>query len=150
VADCASRTVYALAPTAAGLGAKALLDALAVPLKSLLGENVQFALIERLSRKGDPASGPASAAELYLFREFLLWVARTIACAATGIALCFLARGGSPDAPRLTARLLLACAAPVSLAEFFLIRSFARANAAAAAKPAVIEEGSAFVYSRPQ
>jgi hypothetical protein len=125
LADFISRAVYSLAPTTAGLGIKAGLDALAVPLKSLLGENVQFALIERLSRKGK-----ASVAELYLFREFLLWAARMAACSATGLALFLLARGGGSGAPRLTARLLLACAAPVALAEFLFIRSFSRANAA--------------------
>jgi hypothetical protein len=124
IADFASRSVYALAPTTAGLALKSVLDALAVPLKSLLGENVQFALIERLSRKGK-----VSVAELYLFREFLLWVTRFAACAVTGLALFLLARSGGQDSPRLTARLLLAAAAPFALVEYFCVQSFARANA---------------------
>jgi hypothetical protein len=70
-------------------------------------------------------------AELYLFREFLLWVTRLAACAATGLALFLLARSGDPEAPRLTARLLLAVAAPVALVEYLFVHSFARANAAA-------------------
>jgi hypothetical protein len=126
VADSCSRTVYSLAPDTGGLAVKAVLDALAVPLKSLLGENVQFALIERLSREGK-----VSVAELYLFREFLLWVARLCACATTALALFLVS--GLPDAPRTAGRLLLAAAAPIALVEYLFVRSFARANAAAAA-----------------
>jgi hypothetical protein len=131
VADFTSRAVYALAPTTGGLALKSVLDALAVPLKSLLGENVQFALIERLARAERTGVGRVSVAELYLFREFLLWVTRLAACAATGLALFLLARSGDPEAPRLTARLLLAVAAPVALVEYLFVHSFARANAAA-------------------
>jgi MFS family permease len=64
VADFTSRAVYALAPTTGGLALKSVLDALAVPLKSLLGENVQFALIERLARAERTGVGRVSVAEL--------------------------------------------------------------------------------------
>jgi hypothetical protein len=132
IADFVSRGLYAVAPTTGALVVKAFLDALAVPLKSLLGENVQFALIERLS-SGDTRGARASAAELYLFRELLLWITRLGACLTTWGLLYLLSRGGNPDAPRLTARVLIAAAAPVALAEYFFVTSFARANAAARA-----------------
>ncbi len=135
LADFGSRAAYALAPTAGGLAVKSLLDALAVPLKSLLGENVQFALIERLSRGVSSAtSAPGttrapSAGELYLFREFLIWLVRIAACATTALALVLVSRSAAPgvDAPKLAGRILLAAAAPVSLAEILFLRSFVRA-----------------------
>jgi hypothetical protein len=132
IADFCSRSVYALAPSAGGLAVKSLLDAAAVPLKSLLGENVQFALIERLSGgvAGAGAGLRASVAELYLLREFLILLSRLAACAVTGFLFAFLAARGAD--PKLTARFLLAAAAPVSLLEFLFIKSFARANARAA------------------
>jgi hypothetical protein len=130
LADFSSRTVYALLPTAGGLAAKSLLDALIVPLKSLLGENVQFALIERLCRKAE-----VSASELYLFREMLFWFARLAACLVAGLAFAAIsimasAFGSAGIAPRLTARALIALSAPVAILEYFFVRSFAKANAA--------------------
>lgn len=137
LADFTSRAAYAFAPTTGGLAVKSVLDALAVPLKSLLGENVQFALIERLSRSGQAGAPRApSAGELYLFREFLIWVVRVAACATTGLVLSCLSRAGGAagaQAPSLTGRLLLAASAPVALAEFLFVRSFARANSRASA-----------------
>jgi hypothetical protein len=130
LADFFSRAVYAILPTAGGLAAKSLLDALIVPLKSLLGENVQFALIERLCRKAE-----VSASELYLFREMLFWFARLVACLITGFAFVLVTalanQLGSPDAaPRLSARALIALSAPVAILEYFYVRSFAKDNAA--------------------
>lgn len=151
LADFCSRAVYAIAPTTAGLGLKSLLDALLVPLKSLLGENVQFALIERLCRKAK--AGPS---DLYVFREALLWLSRVFACAATGLAFFALselsggsisasaagASAASEGAARLTARILIGIAASGSLLEYLLIASFAKANAAAAAGAAEGEVAS--------
>lgn len=139
IADFASRCIFALAPTTFGLVVKSLLDSLIVPLKSLLGENVIFALIDRLGRTSKGGGGDAartgvraaSTAELYVFREFLLEVSRVVGCVAAGLVYLAISGSGAADAPGLAARVLIGLAAPVALVDFLFIRSFARSNAEA-------------------
>lgn len=143
VADFASRCIFALAPTTAGLVAKSLIDAIFVPLKNMMGENVVFALISRLARaKGEasrcgpgrpaePSRPAATTAELYVFRELFLEAARIVGCALAGLAFLAILRSGALDAPRLASRVLIGAAAPVALVDFLFVRSFARANAEA-------------------
>jgi hypothetical protein len=130
VADILSRSIYCAAPNAAGLMAKALLDAFAVPLKSLLNENVNLAYIERLC-----ARSGASHAEVYLFRESVIWVSRSLFCAFAGggLALASALGWGLAADPARGARFLLGFSAAFPLAEYLFIRSFARDNARAEA-----------------
>jgi len=130
LAEFLSRSIYALTPSAGGLGFKALLDGFAVPLKGLFGENIQRAEIERLSRE----SG-ASFAEISLFQEARLWLVRVLGCAGTGLAVfvgsAVLAGAGAgipsqAEGAKAVARLLLGLAAPAALLECFLLRAMAR------------------------
>jgi len=124
IADFLSRCIFALAPTTIGLVIKSLLDALLVPLKSLLGENVIFALISRLSAGNDTNS----IAELYVFREFFLEFSRIVGCFAAGIIFLAISSAGIQDAPAWAARALIGLSAPIALVDFLFIRSFAKAN----------------------
>ncbi len=114
--DCLSRAIYASAPNAAGLGAKAVLDAFASPVKSLMGENLNFAYIERLCARTE-----TSQAEVYLYRETVIWIARILFCAVSALALAF-AGGARAEG----ARLMVALAAAVPLGEYLFLRSIAR------------------------
>lgn len=143
VADCSSRAIYAFFATTGGLMAKSLLDALLVPLKSLMGENVQFGLIERLG-----ARSKVSASELYLFRELLLWASRCSAFIGTGFAFIAISAiasssGQAAMAPRLTSWILIGLSAPFALVEYFFVRSFAAENAAYLAEKAQARSSAA-------
>jgi hypothetical protein len=152
LADFSSRCIYALAPTTVGLVVKSLLDALLVPLKNLLGENVIFELIERLgggkndvkTSTNDSANGVspleadqravsppavASSAELYVFREFFIEFARIAGCMVAGAVFLAISATGVEQAPQISARVLIGLSAPMTIVEYLFIRSFARDNA---------------------
>ena len=133
IADFSSRCIYALAPTTIGLVIKSLLDALLVPLKSLMGENVIFALISRLSAGNDSDAARIdnranSIAELYVFREFFLELSRIVGCFAAGVIFLAISGTGIPDAPAFSARVLIGLSAPMAIVDYLFIRSFAKAN----------------------
>ena len=156
LSELVSRFSYAFFPGPGVLVAKGILDSAAVPLKSLFGENVNFAVVERMA-----ARSGASIAEIYLYREIRIWTFRMMACAAAGIAVALaspaIAAGAAGAAAgselvangRAVGRFLLALAAPAPIAEAFLIRSFVRgiasdkARAAAAAKAAAAAAAAA-------
>jgi hypothetical protein len=118
-ADTVSRLIYALFPIPLGLGIKSVLDSAAVPLKTLFGENIQKAHLEKLS-----ASSGASIPEIFLFQEWRLFLGRLFACAAFGCLVFFLGRdAGSREA---LVRILLASFAPAAILEFLCLRQMAR------------------------
>jgi hypothetical protein len=117
VADLASRLIFALSPTAAGLVVKSLLDSLFVPLKNTFGENAILSLVERLNRTGGVSMG-----EIYVFREFALEFSRIVGCFAAAAAYFAIASSGAPDAPALTARVLIGVAAPFAIVDFVFVR----------------------------
>jgi len=118
-ADCLSRVVYAIAPITGGLAFKSLLDAFAVPLKSLFGENVQRAHLERLA-----ALSGTSVAELYLYQETRLWLARLTGCAIVGIGTSLALSFAGPEGARSAVRVIIALAAPLAFIEYRFLRSF--------------------------
>jgi hypothetical protein len=120
IADCLSRLLYSLAPGPIGLGLKTVLDSFAVPLKTLFGENVIRAHVERLS-----SLTGASVSELYIFQEYRLWLGRIASCAVVGAVFALAGAGRLPSGGPAV-RVVLACAAPFAIAEFFLYRSFIR------------------------
>jgi len=121
-ADFLSRLLYSLAPGPLGLGIKTVLDSFAVPLKSLFGENVVRAHVERLS-----SLTGASVSELYIFQECRLWLGRIATCAVVGAVFAAAGAGNLPSGGPVV-RIVLACAAPLAIAEFFLLRSFISAT----------------------
>lgn len=117
LADLSSRLIFALAPTTAGLVVKSLLDSLFVPLKNMFGENAILSLVERLN-----GHGGASMGELYVFREFFLEFSRIVGCLAAAAVYVAVSAGGSPDAPALTARVLIGISAPFAIVDFLFVR----------------------------
>ncbi len=122
IADCLSRLLYGLSPGPVGLAVKTVLDSFAVPLKSLFGENIIRAHVERLS-----SLTGASVSELFIFQEFRLWIGRFSAC--LGIGLCFaLCHAESLPHGGPAVHIILALAAPLSIGEFLFLRHFAKVD----------------------
>jgi len=120
IADCLSRLLYGLSPGPVGLAIKTVLDSFAVPLKSLFGENVIRAHVERLSS----LSG-VSVSELYIFQEFRLWIGRFSASLVIGLFFALFHAESLPHGGPVV-HIILALAAPLSICEFLYLRRFAR------------------------
>lgn len=118
--DAVSRLGYALAPVPGVLAAKAALDSFAVPLRNLFGENLLRAELERIS-----AATEASIAELYLYQEARIWVARMAVCAIIGLLVPLGVATLGPEGSRLAIRGVIALAAPLSIVEYRFLRRFA-------------------------